>query len=185
MEPAKKLAGQDIADLENKLQPENDVLFRAYTLDVVQHHLSDTDELERRKRFMAKRLNGSEVAWFCFAALCPLTDDRKGWDIAMKFFDDHPHPHLGFFSYKLLYQQNAEAVRMAEWRDILELSASQGHLQARRWNFELKIQSLGIARGPLNLMHRIWIGFAGVAISLRNPRDDRLPRKSIMVAGAE
>ncbi len=150
-------------------------MFRPYANDAVRFHLSNRQELERRKRFLAKHADGTDEGVFCFALLCVLTDDHKGWDIAIRFFKGKPNPSLGHVAYEFLVSQGAGPERLAEWKKLLELSASQGHLQSKRMLFEKRAESFGPLRRPVLFFYRIWISVQFLTLLLKNRNDPRLP----------
>ncbi len=161
--------------LEGEISAGNLSRAKDYVEQAIRLYIKDVAELERRKKYLARRCEGDEGCVFYWGILCVLTNDRPGWDIVARFLGDNMDPSLGYHSFRFLNAQTSDNERLEAWKFLIEDSAARGHIQSRNFVFDKDVARIGFLKWPVILAQRIWIGIVFLFLYVRNPRDPRLP----------
>jgi len=167
----------EVSELEAKIEGGSVESINDYFDDAIEHHINEPDELEKRKRIIRNHCAGEIGGWERFGILSALTNDRDGWDAAVRVLDDEMPASMGVTAAQLQHKYRPELASSPQWSVLLESSVALGHLGAKMVVFRRKTDKLGIFQGPVLWLYRMLQVFRAVPIALRNPSDSRLPRK--------
>lgn len=175
--PPGKLSEKKICQLETEIDNGSVDAMVAYAEDATQYYSEDLDELKRRKRklFGATNSGGYAPVLQSIAILAAMTNDHSNWEVVVETFGKSIPPKLGYYAYQKVKNQKIGQEWRKDWYYILEQSAKNGFLLARKDVTEKKFKRYGIAGLiPFNI-YKFWLSLVAIKIAIKDPNDPRLP----------
>lgn len=166
---------QELDALEEQASNGDKEALRRLGMVLVNTGVRDLERLERGKQLLLTRHNGWPVPIAYAAFLAVWTDHRRAWDYCMRALGEEADRSIGWYAYQELKRRGASEQALREWFFIVELSATQGFLLAKRTVFENRLPNIKWISRPASLAYRIVLMFRAAWLGVWKPRDARLP----------
>lgn len=133
-------------------------------------------ELEQRKQFLfeAPHHGHSHILGYV-AILAAMTEDLEMAKFIIPLLEEVGDPSLGYYAFREIEHHNLPEEEENKWRDFLASSAKHGHILARRYCLDKRMEQFGVLGKLFGLPMKIVLMFSGLRILLSNSDDFRLP----------